>query len=158
MEKKSIILIVIAILVVIGGVMAYNTFNNTTDDTHVKVGDATFELPSGFHEGKTNNAGDVNITNGYDSVFIKEYDHGNVTKCINDYKKYKNNTNQTVKVSTVDINNITVYKSSIVNETNTIHYWFDYKDKVYSIYTWGGTDGGSDNIESIASDLIKSLN
>ena len=150
MEKKSIIIIIIALILVIIGAIAFTTFSNSSQIT---VGDATFEIPSGFHEGTLNSAGDVNITNGYDSVFIKVHNHSNITKAIKDYKKYKKENNQSVKVSTLNIDNIEVYKSTVTNESHTVHYWFVYKDKVYSIYTWG-----SENIDDIATDLIKSLN
>ena len=151
MEKKTILILVIGLVLVIIGGALFTTFNN---NSQVSVGDAVFKLPSGFHKGQSNSAGDINITNDYDSAFIKEYETDNITKVIKDYKNYKNDENHTVKISNSTINNITVYKSSVTNETYTIHYWFVYKNKVYSIYTWGG----GKNFDSIATDLIKSLN
>lgn len=149
MNKKSILIIAIALILVVIGFMAFTTDNSS----QVRVGDALFELPTGFHEGTPNSAGDVNITNGYDTVFIKEYNQSNITKCINSYKNYKKTTNNSVKLSNSSIGDTEVYKSTLANQSNAIHYWFVYKDKVYSIYS--GKD--SSNIEDIAPDLIKSL-
>lgn len=150
MNKKSILLIVIVIIVVIGGVIAFTTFNN---NSQVSVGNAKFKLPSGFHEGTLNSAGDVNITNGYDTVFIKEHNESNITKCLKDYKKYKRDNNRTVKISNFTVNNTLVYKTTVKNES-TIHYWFEHNGKVYSIYSWSKNN----NFNDIATDLINSVN
>lgn len=152
MKSKSILIIIIVVILAIIGVMAFTS--STNDGSQVKVGDATFKMPSGFHEGASNSAGDVNITNGYDTVFIKEHNTNNITQVIKEYKKYKHKENRTVKITNSTINNIPVYKSDVKNESYTIHYWFVYNDKVYSIYTWGGDS----NFDSIATDLINSLN
>ena len=54
---------------------------------------------------------------------------------------------------TKDIN-ITVYKTTIVNQTHSIHYWFVKNNNGYSIYTWDGDK----KTDKMVEDLIRSAN
>lgn len=155
MEKKSILMIlIVVILIVTVGFLSFNQFTNS--ENHVAVGDATFILPEGFYKGTPNNSGDINITNGYDTLFLKVYNDSNMTKHAKEYStnKHKQNNNSVVKFKNFTVGDVLVCKATVVNESSTVHYWFDYHGKTYSIYTWSA----SNKIDNIVTDLIKSIN
>ena len=140
MNKKSIVaILLIIILLLIIGFMAFNQFNNS--ENQIKIGNATFILPDGFHEGTPNKAGDINITNGYDTKYTKQYVKN----------KQKNNISVHMKKFTVD--DAVIYKSSITNKSNSVSYWFNYNNEVYSIYCWSANK----NTDKIVTDIITSL-
>lgn len=151
MKKKSTFVILIIIVLIIIGTFTFSQLNNF--ENKIEVGNATFTLMEGFHKG-TDYMGDVNITNGYDTLFLKELKSNNITKNMEDYKILKEKENKTVNFSKFKVNNIEVYKSSSKTEITTFHYWFEYKNKGYTIYTWSGNS----NTDKIVSDLIKTLN
>ena len=84
---------------------------------------------------------------------IVKYNDNNVKKHVNDYKSYKEKSNYSISVSNFTVNNITIYKSNIVNDTNYLHYWFVYEGKVYSI----STEDGNKNMDSIITELVRSI-
>lgn len=148
MEKKSIIIILLVVILI--GVTAFlftHNFNGTND---VYVGNTKFYLPDGYHEGNQTEYGDVNITNGYSSVLIHNYSDNNVKKYRDDYSEYLLNNNATPELRNFTVDDITIYKTTIVNNTQTMHYWFIKDNKTFSIYTW---DGNS-NMDSFIRDLI----
>ncbi|WP_407453399.1 hypothetical protein [Methanobrevibacter sp.] len=141
MSKKSILIIIIVIIII--GFATYNQFYNQNSDS-IKVGETEFTIPQGYSEGILNTTGDVNLTNGSNSLIIKEYDDTDIQKHINDYINANKNRNYTTKISNLTVDKINIYKSNIVNNTNTLHYWFIKHDKVYTVVTWDGnknTDG-----------------
>ena len=155
MEKKfGLIIFIVILLLVIFGFMFFNQYH---PENQIKVGNTIFGLPEGFHQGTNNTENDINITNGYDTLFFKECGDDNITKYINKYKKYihdKNNNTTVVKINNFTVDNILIYKSTIVNDSSTIHYWFEYNNKTYSIYTWSGNN----NYNNIVKDIVKTLN
>ena len=152
MNKKSIVaILLIIILLLIIGFMAFNQFNNS--ENQIKIGNATFILPDGFHEGTPNKAGDINITNGYDTLFLKECGKDNITKYTKQYVKNKQKNNISVHMKKFTVDDAVIYKSSITNKSNSVSYWFNYNNEVYSIYCWSANK----NTDKIVTDIITSL-
>lgn len=151
MEDKSklLIAVIFILLIILGFIVLNQQVNNSKNQ--VKVGATTFSIPNGFYEGSLNSDGDVNITNGYDTFFLKECGKGNMTKYIKDYKNYKNNTTKNMSITNFTVDNTLVYKSTMLNESYIIHYWFKHDGIVYSMYTWSGNKKS----DTIVSDLIK---
>lgn len=153
MKKKSILVIlVIIILLAIAGAYALNQPNDS--DTQVKVGSATFNLPNGFHSVASDKDDVVNITNGYDTLLLKECGEKNITKYTKSYVKNAKDKNLSVQMKNFTADNVVVYKSKLVNNTKNIHYWFEHDGNVYTCYTYDGND----NTDNVVVDLIKSLN
>lgn len=150
MKKLIILIAVLLIALFIGGF--YITGGLSTQE-QIEIGNNTFTLPSGYHEGHSNKNGDMNITDGHYSVFISA-SKGNINKIIDGYANYISNTNDSVIISNYSVNNIVVYKGIAVNKTNLVRYWFEYNDTVYTVYTWTKNP----NIDSIVSELINSIN
>lgn len=134
MKIKHIVIILIIILIIFGGFFISTHHLNNMNT--VRVGDITYTLPDGYHKINHKTLNDTCITNGKDEIFLAVYGKDNVTQYVNDYVKYKEGNNTTVNITTLNINNIVVYKSTIINDTNNVHYWFANKNKVYSIYSY----------------------
>lgn len=132
--------------------MAFNQFSNPSNQ--VKVGNATFTLPEGFHEGTITEEGYTNITNGYDTYIIRDNGADNTTKYVKQYVKNKQKDNITVHVKNFTVNDTVVYKASLTNHTNVAHYWFDYNGEVYSITT----ANANKNTNKFVTDVISSVN
>ena len=128
---------------------------DNTNNNQVKVGAATFTVPEGFQVGSLNKHNDTNITNGYDTVFIKDCGNDNITKYTKEYAKYLKSKDNTTKVKTKNftVGDTVVYKVHAANQTSNLHYWFEYNGEIYSIYSWSA----SDNTDKIVTDLIKSI-
>ena len=139
---------------VIVGLMVFYQHNDSKNQ--IKVGATSFTLPEGFYQGSMNDANDYNITNGYDTLFLKECGNKNISKYINEYKNYKNRgtDNKSVILNNFTVNKIVVFKSTIVNESSNFHYWFNYNNKTYSIYTLNGNS----NSDNIVKNILNSLN
>lgn len=152
METKTtmIILIVIALIFIFGCIGYSHLFNQ---HEQVKIDDITFNLPEGYHETKSTNNSGINMSNGLNSMILSKCDEKNIQKNIKQYKDYKNSHNESIKITNFTANNILVYKSVIVNHTDTIHYWFNYKDNTYTVYTWDGNK----NSDKFISELIESI-
>lgn len=148
MDKKWIALICIIILLVVG-LIAYTSFMN--QGTKVKVGDATFKMPDGYHLGNSDK-NMANLTNGTKNIYIKKYDDKNVKKHIDSYINQSKQNNKTVKISNFTVGKTLVYKSNL-NNSSTVHYWFVKNNKTYTIYS------GDKNpeIDSITIKLIESV-
>lgn len=147
MNKKYIILLLVLFLIV--GLFAYFNFYNPNE---VRVGDSRFQLPEGYHEGALRDNGDTNITNQYTSVFIHQYDDNNTVKYSHAYVKERNQSNFTTKLVSFSVGNKTVYKSTIVGQPQSLHYWFVENGKTYTVYTWDGND----NMDLLIKDMIAS--
>ena len=149
MEKNNyIILIILGILIVVG----YAYLNNPFEPETVEIGDLKFTLPSGYHEQKTNQTGEVIIANGENKITLVKYDDKNASSHITKYEKYLKTKNQTMKLDKTKVDNTTVYKSTMKQNPKVIHYWFVKNNKTYSIYT----SNANDNTESDINYLIKS--
>lgn len=149
MEKKTILIILIAIfLLIFISFMGYTYIAKEK----VTVGSVNFTLPSGFKEGIIDGEFDANITNGTHAIYINEYNDNNISKFIDEYKNEHNAKNESVLIFNLTIDGKTIYKSSN-NVTNANHYWFIENNKTYSIYNWGYTP----NMDNIVFDLIKSM-
>ena len=119
--------------------MGYTMFiNNDTKATQetVRVGSANFILPEGYTMGVPNNYGDVNITNGDISFFLLEYPDSSLQKHVDDYQE-SIGENQTLSISNFTCpNNMVVVKAVNDQHPNTVHYWYVYHNKTYSVYSW----------------------
>ena len=147
MEKKYIILLLVLFLIV--GLVAYFNFYNPDE---IRVGDSKFHLPDGYHEGAVRENGDINITNQYTSVFIHQYEDDNAVKYAHDYIKERNESNFTANLMNFTAGDKTVYKTTIVGQPQSLHYWFVQNGKAYTFYTWDGND----NMDLLIKDMITS--
>ena len=153
MNKKSIVIILVfIILLLIIGFMAFNQFNYSQNQ--IKIEDVTLVLPEGFHEGTPNKEGHTNITNGYDTLFIKKCGSDNINKYTKQFVKDKQKENASAHIKKLNIGDKEYYKGSITNKTNIARYWFDYNGEVYLIYSWTANK----NTDKIVTDIISSLN
>lgn len=149
MEIKKIIgILIIVLIIIICGVTLFNSFNND-----VTVGNTTFSLPNGFQNAGFTDSGNVNISNGYESIYIHEFDDNNITKHVNEYVNDRIENNFTSNLTNFTVGNKVVYKTVIINQTHSMHYWFINDNKTYSIYTWDGIP----KMDQIVSDLILSI-
>lgn len=150
MNKKYIALICV-ILIIIIGFLAYTNFAN---QNNLKLNKTTFHLPEGFHENGLTTTGDVNVTNGYESIYFHEYNNSDVKNCVNSYIHERKESNFTPILTNFTAGNTTVYKTTIANQTHSIHYWFVKNDNVYSVYTWDGNK----KTDKLVTDLIMTAN
>ena len=152
MNNKSIL--VIAVVIVIVAIVGFASYNSFAGANQVKVGAATFTMPEGFHLG-TDYRNDTNITNGYDTVLIRDCGSDNISKYIKQYTKYKKSKDNTtkIKIKNFTVDDTVVYKGYPVNHTSELHYWFEHDGEVYLIYNWKF----GNNFEKIATDLIRSV-
>lgn len=148
-KKSNFLILVIVLLVVVIGFMAYSNF---FQEKSVHVGDLNFEVPKGYHEGVLNHLGDVNLTDGSHSICIGKYSDDNIQKYVKNYVNERTKNNDTIKQSTTTIDNQQVYKAENKN-TGATHYWFVSNGKVYTIYSWDKVD----NMDEIVSNLVKSM-
>ena len=72
MEKKTYLIIVLIAIIIVMGITFLNPL--TQPEGKIKVGEVNFELPDGYYEGNLNKLGDVNLTNGTNSIFIKKHE------------------------------------------------------------------------------------
>ena len=149
MNKSHIMIIIIALLVIIIGIMGFNMM--ATSSNHVTIENTTFDIPSGFHEGQMTNLKHVNISNGKESIFIFKCPKNNINQNVKEYGEYKENEGNVVHTTNFTVDKTLVYKSTL-DDTMTVHYWFEYDGQVYSIYTWGVKG----DIDNIVSNMIKS--
>lgn len=134
MEKKSLLLILLIIILI--GIIGFLLTNNLTISNEITVGNTKFYLPEGYHEGNLTKSGDVNITNGYSSVFVHNYPDNNITNHVNEYMKKMRENNSTVGLENITIENNIIYKTTTNNTAEPIHYWFTKDGQSYTIYTW----------------------
>lgn len=149
MDKKTSLIIILAIIILISiGFIFYSNQKN-----QVEIDGDTFNLPNGYFKGDLNPLGDVNITNGTNSIFICKYPDDKINKYINQYKIDVENNNQSIKLSNFTVDNLNVCKSENTNN-GANHYWFIKDKHVYTIYSWDVCP----NMDRIVSDLISSMN
>lgn len=148
--NKKILLIgaIVILLVLIVGFVHYPNFNQ---NEQIKIDNVIFNMPAGYNETTSNISGEINITNGFNSMQISKCNESNIKDIVNEYKTYKEKNNYSVSLSNFTIDDKEVYKVDVTNDT-TIHYWFTYNGKLYSIYTWDGND----NNDNIVSEFVKS--
>ena len=147
MKKKNILIIIIVLIILIG-VANFTLLNN---EKTVKVGDTTFSIPSGYNVGTSNNLGDTNITNGENSIFIKEHSTTDLHGYLTEYEKYVKSLNDTVKVTCSTVDNVNVYKVEKNNDSQVIHYFFVKNGRTYEIYVWDNNP----NLDNLVPELIK---
>ena len=153
MGRKFKILIII-IIVLFLAVFAFNMFSSDLlSQNSENVENIKFELPENYYEGSINKNGDINITNGNDTIFLSEFDAKDLNKSITSYEDYCLKNNYTILKSNLTMGNVNIYKFEDANSGSS-HYWFVKDDKGYSIYTWQKVDG----IDNIVEDLLVSIN
>lgn len=151
MDLKSKIMILIVLLLMIVIVFTgFSQFNN--NDNEITVGHSKFYMPDSYKEG-TPYEDNINITDGYNMIFLKEYEKGtDIKNLIKSYEDSRKGYNDTVLISNFTVGDVKVYKSSNV-EWGSNHYWFKYGDYVYSIFNWEQNSKMND----IVKDLINSI-
>lgn len=131
MEKKSLILIIVCIIVFSFVSLTYAGIIKQEQSVH--VGDINFKLPEGYKYIGVNKQGYQRASNGLDTISFESYKDDNVSQHIKDYEKYCKSKNMTLNMSNFTTNNILVYKG--VTNTNSTHYWFVYDDKTYTVFS-----------------------
>ena len=150
MKKTSILVLIIFILLIAIGFMIYNEFANANS---FQVGDTQFVLPEGYHVGILNRNGDVNITNGTNSLFFAEHNGTDINHYVQGYSEYKLKNNRTITIENFTIDGKFVCKATNSNN-NTARYFFINNNKVYSIYNWDYNN----KLDETVSELIKTAN
>ena len=117
---------------------------------NIKVGDATFTLPEGYK--CVANGKYANITNGNGYIILQCNESSNIAQVMDSYVKNNNEHNLSLSMSNLTLGKYTVYKSVMDNNTQIVHYWFNYDNKVYEIYT----RSADSNTDSIVKNLINS--
>ena len=136
MELKNIfIFILILLIIILGLAFFFQGTNDSGNDKVIVVGASNFTIPDGYEIGNDNSDGAKNITNGKNDIFIMEHKGADVTKYINDYDAY---FNQTETIENLNISGYEVYKLTPPNTSNTHHFYFVKNNKVYDIYHWDG--------------------
>lgn len=148
-KYKILILILIISLFLIGIIGYLNIFNQN----QIQIGGQNFKLPNGYYEGSLNDAGDVNLTNGYNTIFIACYDGNNTSQYVEKTKSFVESQNFTPIITNFTFKNIYVDKLTLENNTQYSHYWFKKDNKIFDIYTWDGNN----NMDKMVSNLIESI-
>lgn len=147
MNKGSTLKILIVIIMV--AIVAFFAFGQSAfAEGNVKVGDVSFAVPQGYHEGELNSLGEVNLTDGNEEIFIAECDGDDVKSVIDEYKS---NTTASISSSDLTVDDISVYKT-VNDKSGSEHYWFAKDGKVYTVYVWKGHG----DVENTIFDIIKS--
>lgn len=115
-------------------------------------GDSEMKLPDGFYKGEDNKNGDMNITNGNVTLFLKEINASDINESVASYEKHCAKNNYSIVKENIHLNNVDVYKITEA-KTEASHYWFEHNGKGYSIYSWKKVD----NSDKIVSDIISKL-
>ena len=148
MEKKSLFLIIVCIIVFSFVIFTYAGIIN--EDETLQVGEINFKIPEGYKYIGFVKEGFPALNNGLDSIYFDCYNDTNISHHVNDFLNECKSKNRSVDVSNFTTNDIFVYK--VVNSKNSTHYWFVYGDKTYTFFTWKETF----NIDDIAHYLIDS--
>ena len=127
MDTKKIIIVVLAVVVVAAIVCGFLFMQNT-----VKVGDATFSLPEGY--ACVANGKYANLTNNHNEYIVLSCNEsGNINEVMDNYVENNARNNLTLTLSNLTVGQHTVQKSVMDNNTEIVHYWFDFNGKVYEI-------------------------
>ena len=151
MKKKFIIIALIIIVLLILGCFIYLDFFNQSNV--IKVGNSNFTIPDGYHKGEVNEFGALSITNGSNSIYLSENNGTDVQGYINIYGNILKEKNESINVTSLNIDNFEIFKVTSVNNTNNVHYFFINNNKTYDIYTWGSND----KLDRVIINLIESL-
>ena len=150
MEKKSLILIIVCIVVFSFVALTYAGIIDLGEN--VQVGEVKFKLPEGYKNMGVNKYGYKTASNGLDSLYFDSYGDKNVSKYIKEYKEDCISKNKTFKISNFTTNGINVYK--LVDSQNATHYWFKHGDKTYTILTWKEVFKVDDIVKNMISSSI----
>ncbi len=151
MKKSSILSIIIIIILLL--IIGFFIYERNYKPDYIQIGTSEFEIPNGYQEGKINKLGDVNLTNGTNSIFLSVKNNTNINKESNSLKEYFENLNETATVQNLTISNKPVCKLTVSNDTLSSFYWFENNNEVYYIYNWDGIN----NMDSIISKFITTM-
>lgn len=149
-NRTSLIILIVVVLFLIAGFVGYTFFFN---QNQVEINNVVFTIPDGYHQTDAVKDKEINMTNGNNSMILLKCTTLGIQKNIHDYQKYKSNRNSSTQISNFTVNNITVYKVSVVNDTGTLHYWFDYDKKTFSVYTWDANKNCDDFVFQLVSSI-----
>lgn len=146
MDTKKIIIVVLAVVVVVAIVCGFLFMQND-----VKVGDATFNLPEGYvcvANGKY-----ANLTNNHNEYIVLSCkESGSINDLMDNYVENNAKNNLTLTLSNFTVGQHTVQKSVMDNNTEIVHYWFDFNGNAYEIYT----RSANSNTDHVIAELINS--
>ena len=146
MERKSLVLIIVTIIVFSFVFLTYSGINQQT----LQVGEINYKIPEGYKYIGLNEHGSPTLTNGLDSIYFTYYNDTNISHHVKEHIDECKSKNRTVVLSNFTVNDIFVYKT--VNSKNSNHFWFVCDNKTYSFFTWKETF----NMDDIARSLISS--
>lgn len=150
MEKKSLILLVVCILVFSVVALTYaGVFNH---EESVKIGDVNFKLPEGYKSMGVNKYGYETASNGLHGFCLDCYNDTNISKHIKEYKDECDSKNKTYKTSNFTVDGIDVYK--LVDSKNASQYWFVHDGKTYNFSTWKEVFKMDDIVRSLINSSI----
>lgn len=151
MNKNSIFIIVILFLLIVIGILAFNSLTPQKDT--VQVGSTSFVLPENFTRGQDNTFNHTSITNGHDVIFLEEYNNTDINRYVNGFKNYLSKNNDSAEVTQFNVGDVIVYKATPKLHNTTTHYWFSVNNKVYTVYNWSIVK----DMDNIVTELVKSL-
>lgn len=150
MDKKSCMLMVIVIFIILGGCcLLESNFNSKSHD--IKVGEIYFDMPNGFSINESNESS-VRIYGDGHSIIISQLIGNDIDRYVDGYILELENLNSTAIISNQTLKGINTIKVES-NSTGAIHFWFKYDGKIYSISTWGKFN----KMDEITSKLIESM-
>ena len=126
------------------------------------MGNAFFDLPNDYQMASTSikhtkDYVSINITNKKNTISILEYKDDNLEKYFQNYYNKKINISDSLEITNLTINNITVRRSIDTLDNNFIHYWFINNGKVYEIYTWNADEDFDKNVEFMINSMSFSI-
>ncbi|WP_407379218.1 hypothetical protein [Methanobrevibacter sp.] len=148
MDKKSLILLIVCIIVFSFVVLTYAGIINQEET--LQVGEINFKLPEGYKFAGYTEQGYPKITNGLDSIYFEYYNDTDISKHVKNFTDYCKTKNRNVTLSNFTTGDVTVYKTVTSDHRN--NYWFVNGDKTYTFFTWKETF----NVDDLANYLIDS--
>lgn len=148
-NKSKIILILTVVIIILCSIFIFHQ-----DSQKGEIGNTYFDLPNGFHEKKIQ-SNHVNITNGDVALLFTEYGENitDINVVVNYYITTKKNESLKCDLNEKMMNNTKVYKTTISNNTNIMHYWFIKNGRIYEI----STHNGNSNTDNIVQGIINSM-
>lgn len=150
MKKRSLLLIILIILLLF--IIGFLLYEPNYEPNQISVGNANFEIPNGYHVGNINKLGDMNLTNGTNSIFLSARNN-DVHNEIDSLKEYFKSVNKTTILSNFTTSDKLVYKLTVSNDTLSSFYWFENNNEVYYFYNWDGIK----DMDNIISNFIKTM-